>query len=615
MKKRLKYFDKKTRIVGAGVFKGKVVLFYQIVRGTKKDLRLATSSDGLSFIEWKGKVAIWRKDGREERIDKCDNFYISTASENEYLLTYLKKLGTKSQLVVATSKDAFLWEVKANTSINETGIIVPLYKYQNHNVLYYGNNTLRIALSKDLEKWELLEGHLLTKRENWFDSLSLKIMGVMPTPHGLFVIYDSSYEKDREHYLQVGGVLFSAEEPNRLLWRSETPLWKQKIAEDKELKSVGAVGFNEKIFLYWRLAEGGLFYSVSLPNYFKKERELAEGPIELRKFEKNPIITPQGRNKWESAATFNPAAYYDGEKVNILYRAVGESGLSVFGYASARDGYHIDERLDEPVYFPREEFEGVHGKPRNVKDFFKSGWGWGGCEDPKLTEIEGRIYMTYVAFNGYSEPRIALSSIPKEDFLNRKWDWEMPKLISAPGIVSKSGCIFPEKIAGKYAIFYRVFPNIVIDYRDDLEFKDGKWLEAKEKITIRYPLWDSRKVGVGAPPIKTELGWLVIYYAVDDRDPHRYKIGAMILDLDHPAQVLFRTNRPILTPAHSYEYDGTRGIVYPDGAVVRHGTLFVYYGSADKFVCVATAPFQEFLHQLSQEKEVDFSLKRYSLQN
>jgi predicted GH43/DUF377 family glycosyl hydrolase len=82
--------------------------------------------------------------------------------------------------------------------------------------------------------------------------------------------------------------------------------------------------------------------------------------LRLERFEGNPILKPDSRNLWETKAVFNPAAIYEDKKVHILYRAIGESDVSVLGYASSLDGFHISERLDKPVYIPREPFEGVN---------------------------------------------------------------------------------------------------------------------------------------------------------------------------------------------------------------------------------------------------------------
>ncbi len=329
--------------------------------------------------------------------------------------------------------------------------------------------------------------------------------------------------------------------------------------------------------------------------------------LSLERFEDNPILRPDSKHRWETKAVFNPAAIYEGGKVHILYRAIGETDVSVLGYASSFDGLHIHERLDKPAYIPREPFEGSGSSHTYVSEmsgiYVSGGGGMGGCEDPRLTRIDERVYMTYVAYDGYSSPRVALSSIHIDDFLSKEWNWKKPVLISPPHIVDKNACILPEKINGKYVIFHRIFPNILIDFVDDLDF-DGRtrWLEGQFKIPVRALSsdWDNLKVGCGPPPIKTKDGWLLIYHAVGTCDESRYKIGAMLFDLKDPTKVLARTRSPILEPIASYENEGLKaGVVYPCGAVVINDRLFVYYGGADMVVCVASAKLNNFLEQLA----------------
>jgi predicted GH43/DUF377 family glycosyl hydrolase len=335
--------------------------------------------------------------------------------------------------------------------------------------------------------------------------------------------------------------------------------------------------------------------------------------ITLERFENNPILIPDPSNLWETKAVFNPAAIYEGGKVHILYRAIGETDVSVLGYASSADGLHIQERLEKPVYLPREPFEGVtptRPYTGGITGLYVSGGGgMGGCEDPRLTRIGKQVYMTYVAYDGHSPPRVALSSINLDDFLAQRWHWKKPVLISKPYIVDKNACILPEKINGKYVIFHRVFPNILIDFVDDLDF-DGKtrFLEGQFMIPTRALSsdWDSLKVGCGPPPLKTKDGWLLIYQAVGTCDESRYKIGAMLLDLKDPTKVLARTKKPILEPVASYENEGWKsGVVYPCGAVIINDRLFVYYGGADMVVCVASAKLNYFLEELTtNHKEI-----------
>jgi predicted GH43/DUF377 family glycosyl hydrolase len=337
----------------------------------------------------------------------------------------------------------------------------------------------------------------------------------------------------------------------------------------------------------------------------------------LERFEANPILEPEPKHWWESKAVFNPGALYEGGKVHIIYRAIGDTDVSVLGYASSIDGFNIEERLPEPVYVPREPFEGVSlvhpTSSQTQRTYFSmenggdyvSGGGWGGCEDPRLTKIDDRVFMTYVAFDGHSPPRLALTSIHIDDFLDKNWRWEKPVLISRPWIINKNASIFPEKINSKYVIFHRIFPHILIDFVDNLDF-DGtsKWLRGDYKIKTRASYWDSRKVGAGAPPIKTKEGWLLIYHGIGERDPGRYKIGAMLLDLKNPTRVLSRPKEPILEPEVWYENEGWKsGVVYPCGAVVINDRLLVYYGGADKVTCVASAKLDEFLERLVSSRE------------
>jgi predicted GH43/DUF377 family glycosyl hydrolase len=152
---------------------------------------------------------------------------------------------------------------------------------------------------------------------------------------------------------------------------------------------------------------------------------------------------------------------------------------------------------------------------------------------------------------------------------------------------------------------HRIFPHIQIDYVDDLDFDGSRWLEEKDRIPALENTWDSRKIGAGAPPLKTSEGWLLIYYGVDDRDDRQYKMGAMLLDLDNPAKVLYRSSTPILEPEDWYENSGFKpGIVYPCGAVILNDELLVYYGGADCVVCVAKRNLNSFIQALKANHEL-----------
>ena len=351
-------------------------------------------------------------------------------------------------------------------------------------------------------------------------------------------------------------------------------------------------------------------------------------PINLVRSEENPIISPRPGNGWEAWQTFNPGVILLNDKVHFLYRAIGEDGISRLGYAVSSDGFTIDERLLYPVYehktekrtFPPEaRFTKASARradyplANNIFPYFSflSGGSWGGAEDPRLVRVdeEDVLYMTYTACdNGL---RVGLTSIKVNDFLNKKWKWKPPVLISPPDEVHKNWLIFPEKVNSKYAILHSIKPNIQIEYVDSLNVDDNDYINSFHGGRPQKGCWDKWLRGAGAPPIKTRDGWLLFYHAMDN-DWSKYKVGAMLLDLKDPTKILHRSKEPVLVPEEFYENNGCKpGVVYVSGAVVKDGNLLVYYGCSDSYVGVAYANLDEFLEAL--KKETKSVLKRKTL--
>ncbi len=332
-----------------------------------------------------------------------------------------------------------------------------------------------------------------------------------------------------------------------------------------------------------------------------KKKKLAVSFV-LNKSKNNPIISPKPENIWETWQTFNPTVILLNNKVHFLYRAIGEDGISRLGYAVSNDGFNIDERLPYPVY--------EHQIKEKIFDVISycSGGSWGGAEDPRIVRVdkENILYMTYTACdNGL---QVGLSAIEVNDFLNKKWKWKPSTLISSPNEVHKNWVIFPEKINGKYAILHSIKPHIQIEYRDDLKFNRSDYINSFYGGGPQKGCWDKWVRGVGAVPIKTKDGWLVFYHAMDN-DWSKYKVGAMLLDINDPTKILYRSKKPILEPNEYYENNGSkRGVVYASGAVIKEEDLLIYYGAADSYICVAYSNLNKFLEAL--KKEVKPKLKR-----
>jgi len=339
----------------------------------------------------------------------------------------------------------------------------------------------------------------------------------------------------------------------------------------------------------------------------KKKKSL----IELKRAAHNPIIEPEGDKYWESKAAFNPTALFHDGKVHVIYRAIGDSDISVLGYAKSNDGYFFDKRSKELAFYSKNR-QAVKRDPA-IKINYISGGGWGGgCEDPRLTLIGDRVYLIYTAFDGWGSLRMALTSISLEDFINRNWNWNEPVLISPPGEIHKNWVLFPEKINGKYAILHGISPKIMINYFKNLdELDDNNYIHSIHQGSALWGNRDKLIRGVGPAPLKTKYGWLVLYHKMEKHDSHRYKLWAMILDIKDPTKILHRSQEPILEPEEWYENEGYKsGVVYSCGAVVKNGELFVYYGGADKVSCVATVNLDKFLQELIHSKEPKIKNKK-----
>lgn len=143
-------------------------------------------------------------------------------------------------------------------------------------------------------------------------------------------------------------------------------------------------------------------------------------------------------------------------------------------------------------------------------------------------------------------------------------------------------------------LIHRIDPLICADFLDTLDFKKDRVARCIEIMGPRPGMWDSRKVGVAGPPLKTPKGWLLIYHGVSKTGT--YRLGAVLLDLKNPSIVLSRSVDTIFEPIEEYERVGqVKNAVFSCGAVVRGGSLLIYYGAADTVTGVAKVSLKKLL--------------------
>jgi predicted GH43/DUF377 family glycosyl hydrolase len=446
------------------------------------------------------------------------------------------------------------------------------------------------------DKWyNQLERHTLNLKRGDSDHVEV---GAPPiwTKDGWLLIYShiQNYFTD-DKVFGIEAALLDLDDPTKVLRRTVFPFMVPEEGYErygrlpKIIFPSGAVRHGDRLTVYYggtdttccraTISFSGLLDSMSADGTIKQH---------ARRLPENPILGPVASHPWESSHVLNPAAIELENQTYILYRAVGPDNTSVVGYARSKDGIHIDERLPEPIYGPRAPFEQKHGGPTDNS----------GCEDARVVRIGEQLYITYTAYDSVSEPRVAESSIAVKDFLAHKWDkWTPPELVSPEGVDDKDAAIFPEKINGRYMVLHRVNGHVCADFVLGLNFRHEKLTRCIQLFGPRPGMWDSQKVGIAGPPLKTPAGWILFYHGITDT--HEYCLGAVLLDRRNPTNVLGRTSQPILTPVEPWEREGwIANVVFPCGQVVRDGTVYLYYGGADHVIGVATLKLDELVANL-----------------
>lgn len=571
----------------------------------------AESVDGIHFGRHRPCIVpeyAWERFGCEDpRITKCDGkYYIFYTALSEFPFR-----AEGISVALAMTKNFKQWEKHHITPFNAKAMTLFPERIKGKLWALLSVNTDQppssIALASfddedqlwDTDRWQKWYGHLedhsLQLLRNDQDHVEI---GAPPikTKDGWLLLY-SYIQKyySSEPIFTVEAVLLDLENPKKIIARTDAPLLvpEEEYEHYGKVKDIifpsGAVVRGDKVYLYYGAADTTTCVAVgSLKAILRELTVSKEKRPTLTRYARNPVLEPISSHVWESKAVFNPAAVEREGMVRIIYRASSDDDTSVFGYAESRNGFKITKRLPEPIYVPRAPFEQ------------KQAPGNSGCEDPRLTLIDDTYYMFYTAVDAASPPRVALSTISLEDFTAHRFDrFSDPVLLSPPNIDDKDACLFPEKIGGKYVILHRIQPAIDINFFDSLDF-DGEttFLTHRPFIFPRRGMWDSRKIGINTVPLRTAKGWLILYHGVSEYDGH-YRVGALLLDLEHPEKVIGRSRAPLFSPEKGYEQFGiVPNVVFPCGLIVRGNTLITYYGGADRVIGVASIHLPKLLKSL-----------------
>ena len=293
----------------------------------------------------------------------------------------------------------------------------------------------------------------------------------------------------------------------------------------------------------------------------------------INRYENNPILVKEDV-PFKVNSIFNPGAVKINDQYLLVCRVEMPSGRSSLVLASGNNG--ISFKVEDKLCL----------SPDDHKEFFKYvEWG---IEDPRVTKIEDKYYLTYTGYSRYMPLVVIAETV---DFKRYK----MLRPISEPS--NKDCALFPEKINE----YYWKIDRPSADTRKDIWISRSPDLVHWGGHEIVYePLagsWESDKIGISTPPFKTSEGWLVLYHGVRSFGIGTiYKLGVMLLDLEKPWIVKGKSNEPILAPELDYERIGDVGnVVFTNGWIIENNEVKIYYSGADSNICLATTTIDYLL--------------------
>lgn len=320
-----------------------------------------------------------------------------------------------------------------------------------------------------------------------------------------------------------------------------------------------------------------------LPNIPWEEKPMDCNEV-IWRFSGNPIFDWNPIPK--AARVYNSAIVpYKGEFAGV-FRADQKNGRATLFAGRSTDGIKINLDLD-PINWVDE-----NGEPHPTSYSY----------DPRVVQIEDTYYIVWC--DDMNGPSIGLGKTT--DFKN------FTRLPNPLMPYNRNGVLFPRKINGKYHLLSRPsdsghtpFGDVFISESPDLVH----WGNHKHVMSKGGSgWWQGTKIGAGPIPIETTEGWLLFYHGVSGTcNGFVYSMGAVILDIDDPSKVLYRTRDYLLTPEKNYETTGfVPNVVFPCASLYDSdsGRIAIYYGAADTYTAIAFTKVDELIEYIKTNSEV-----------
>jgi predicted GH43/DUF377 family glycosyl hydrolase len=316
----------------------------------------------------------------------------------------------------------------------------------------------------------------------------------------------------------------------------------------------------------------------------------------VKRYDDNPVLKPKRNHPWEAQAVFNGCPVKRSNDISLLYRALSSPSYNVLagitlpvssiGIAHSKDGFDFSGR--RRLIFPEYAWERF------------------GCEDPRITKFNGKYYIFYTALSNWPPSREGIR-------VGMAITADLKKIKEKHLVTSfnaKAMALFPQRIGGKIYAILTVHTDqppariclATFNREEDIwsESYWASWYRSYQEYELPLKRHPEDHIEVGAPPVKTKDGWLLLYSYIRNyfskMKARVFGVEAVLLDLENPFKIIGKIEAPLLIPQEYYETTGlVPDVVFPSGALVRRNQLYLYYGASDTTCCVASIKLSALL--------------------
>lgn len=309
------------------------------------------------------------------------------------------------------------------------------------------------------------------------------------------------------------------------------------------------------------------------------------------RYDFNPETNPYLMERFGINAAFNSGAIKLNGKYLLVVRVEGADRKSFFAVAESPNGIDNFRFSARPISMPETEVPDV-----NVYDMrlvqHEDGWIYGlFCTERKDPAAKPGDESSAVAQCGIARTRDLVS-------------WERLPDLKTPSAQQRNVVLHPEFVGGKYALYTRPQDSFIeagkgggigwglTDSMEHALIEEEFIVDAKQYHTI-----NEVKNGQGPAPIKTEKGWLHLAHGVRNTAAGlRYVLYMFVTALEEPSRVIHKPAGYFIAPEGEERIGDVSNVVFGNGWILDDGgTVFIYYGSSDTRMHVATSTVERLL--------------------